>query len=44
MTEPAAAAPPVPSGGTVVDVEARAALAGLIHGLMAIGILGPAAP
>lgn len=38
-----ATAPVMPSAGAVVDTEARAALAGLIQALMAIGILGPAA-
>lgn len=38
-----ATAPVMPSAGAVVDTEARAALAGLIQELMAIGILGPAA-
>jgi hypothetical protein len=39
-----ATAPAMPTGGAVVDAEARAALAGLIHALALIGILGPAAP
>lgn len=30
------------SGGTVIDVEARAALAQLIAGLRAIGLVAPA--
>lgn len=39
-----ATAPALPSGGAVVDAEARSALATLIQALMAIGILGPVEP
>jgi hypothetical protein len=35
-------APAAPTGGTVVDIEARAALATLIHALEQIGVLGSA--
>lgn len=39
-----ATAPTMPSGGAVVDTEARTAVAALIHALMAVGILGSGAP
>lgn len=40
----AAPASAAPSGGSVVDSEARAALVQLIASLQAIGLLGPALP
>lgn len=36
--------PPLPAGGTVVDVEARTAIGALIQSLKALGILATAAP
>ena len=37
------AAPASPSGGTVIDIEARAALATVIQALVTLGLLAPAA-
>lgn len=39
-----AQAPAPPSGGTVVDIETRAAIAALVQALHAVGILATAAP
>lgn len=36
--------PAGPTGGTVIDAEARAVIASLIHALQAIGVLGPNSP
>lgn len=33
-------APPLPSGGSTIDVEARAAIMGLIQSLQTVGVLG----
>jgi hypothetical protein len=37
-----ASAPAIPSGGSVIDIEARAAIEQLIEALQAIGMLGEA--
>jgi hypothetical protein len=37
-----ASAPAIPSGGPVIDIEARAAIEQLIEALQAIGMLGEA--
>jgi hypothetical protein len=39
-----AIAPALPTGGTVIDTEARASLSALIQALLAIGVLGSPAP
>jgi len=39
-----AAAPVAPQGGTVVDTEARTAIAGLIQALLAVGVFRPSNP
>ena len=40
----AAIAPALPTGGTVIDTEARATLSGLMQALLAIGVLGSTPP
>lgn len=37
-------APAAPSGGTVVDLEARTAIGALIQALLTVGMIGPNTP
>jgi hypothetical protein len=37
-------APPAPTGGTVIDVEARTAIAALMQALTTAGVLAPTSP